>query len=61
MKSLIFLSLFLLTLSISLKAQSDTSECDAKADTNYLKTLPWYGNNNYLERFLDRIPSIHHY
>lgn len=29
--------------------------CDAKADTNYLKTLPWYGNNNYLENFLDSI------
>jgi hypothetical protein len=55
MKTLISVFCFTLLSTSLVKAQNDTLLCDAKADTNYLKTLPWYGNNIYLENFLDSI------
>ncbi len=55
MKYLTLLSIFLFTYCMSIKAQTDTLLCDANADTNYLKTVPWYGNNSYLQNFLDSI------
>jgi hypothetical protein len=55
MKTLISIFLIMILSTVSAKAQNDTLLCDAKADTNYLKTLPWYGNNIYLQNFLDSI------
>lgn len=48
-----------LTLSFCLYAQAQTGtiqECDAPdRDTSTLLSIPWFGNNNYLEAFLDSI------
>ncbi len=43
MKILIYI-FFSVIFSLNIKAQTNTLLCDAKADTNYLKALPWYTN-----------------
>lgn len=52
-----FLALFLLLIAnISFAQTSDTLSCDAPdRDTTELESLPWFGNNDYLENLLDSI------
>ncbi len=56
MKKIFLIVIIFISFTFSLSAQTDTLECDAPGtDTTDAKLLPWYGNNDYLEAFLDSI------
>ena len=56
MKRNLLLLLLVCRLSTLCCAQKDTLPCNvADRDTTELQNLPWFGNNDYLESFLDSI------
>lgn len=56
MKQLIFTLLFALAIKASFAQTPDTLTCDAPdRDTTTIEDVPWFGNNDYLENFLDSI------
>ena len=55
-KIILVLTLYFFLTSVSFAQVPDTLICDVPdRDTTELETLPWFGNNDYLENFLDSI------